>query len=57
MFLALGIIIALGLFLIWFAGSFLYRPIGKLFKRMYKDAKETVEQIDEEDRPKEEENK
>ena len=57
MFPALAILIALALFLIWFAGSFLYRPIGKLFKRMYKDAKETVEQIDEEDRPKEEENK
>lgn len=53
---ALLIIIGLTLFFIWFAGSFLYRPIGKLFKRMYKDAKETVEQIDEEDRLKEENN-
>jgi hypothetical protein len=57
MFLALAIIIALVLFFIWFAGSFLYRPIGKLFKRMYKDAKETIEQTDKEDLPKEEENK
>ncbi len=57
MFPALAILIALALFFIWFAGSFLYRPIGKVFKRMYRDAKETVEQIDEEDRPKEEENK
>ena len=57
MFLALAIIIALVLFFIWFAGSFLYRPIGKLFKRMYKDAKETIEQTDKEDLPSEEENK
>jgi F0F1-type ATP synthase membrane subunit b/b' len=54
---ALLIIIALVVFLIWFAGSFLYRPIGKLFKRMYKDAKETIEQTDKEDLPSEEENK
>lgn len=54
MFLALAIIGVLILFFIWFAGSFVYRPIGKLFKRMYKDAREAVEQTDEEDHPKEE---
>ena len=35
-------LIVLGLFLFWLLCSFLYRPIGKLFSRLFKDAKEAM---------------
>ena len=44
--LILGIIAAA--FLLWLLCSFLYRPIGKLFTRLISDAKEAIEETDNE---------
>lgn len=44
--LILGIIAAA--FLLWLLCSFLYRPIGKLFARLVNDAKEAIEETDNE---------
>jgi hypothetical protein len=31
----------------WFLCSFAYRPIGKLFRRIFKEAKDEIEKYDE----------
>lgn len=35
-------LICIGLFLVWLLCSFLYRPIGRLFSRLFNDAKEAM---------------
>jgi hypothetical protein len=32
---------------LWFLCSFAYRPIGKLFRRIFKEAKDEIEKYDE----------
>lgn len=32
---------------IWFLCSFAYRPVGKLFRRVYKEARDEIEKYDE----------
>ena len=32
---------------IWFLCSFVYRPVGKLFRRVYKEAMDEIEKYDE----------
>lgn len=36
-------LVLLGTFLVWLTFSFLYQPIGRLFGRLIKDAKEAME--------------
>lgn len=44
---ALGIIIIVTIILLWFLLAFLYKPIGKLFYRIYKDAMDEITKEDE----------
>lgn len=44
---ALGIIIIVTIILLWFLLAFLYKPIGKLFYRIYKDAMDEIKNEDE----------
>lgn len=44
---ALGIIIIVTIILLWFLLAFLYKPIGKLFHRIYKDAMDEITKEDE----------
>ena len=37
----------IGAVLLWFLLSFAYRPIGKLFRRIFKEAKDEIEKHDE----------
>ena len=36
-------------FLVWLLGSFLYRPIGKIVKKLFEKADTEISYIDEED--------
>ena len=44
---ALLIIVVLSMILLWFLLAFLYRPVGKLFYRIYKDAMDEITKEDE----------
>ena len=44
---AMMIIIVLSVVLLWFLLAFLYKPIGKLFYRIYKDAIDEIKSEDE----------
>ena len=44
---ALLLIIIVGIILLWFLLAFLYKPIGKLFYRIYKDAIDEITSEDE----------
>lgn len=44
----LWLLIILGVALLWLLLSCLYRPIGKFFKRLFKDASDEMNREDEE---------
>lgn len=41
------LLIILAAVALWFLCSFAYRPIGKLFRRIFKEAKDEIEKYDE----------
>ena len=45
---ALLVLIAIGVILIYLLASFLYRPIGKFFYRIFKDVKDAIKDEEEE---------
>lgn len=51
---ALLILIILLLIAIWFLASFLYKPLGKLIHSIWKDAIDTMNENDEENKKREE---
>lgn len=43
---AFYILVILGLIVFWFLASFLFKPFGKLGYRIWKDAKDAIEEED-----------
>lgn len=43
---AFYILVILGLVLLWFLLAFLFKPVGKLFHAIWKDAIDAIEEVD-----------
>ena len=43
---AFYILVILGVVLLWFLLAFMFKPIGKFFHRLYQDAVDAIEEVD-----------
>lgn len=43
---AFYLLVFLGIVLLWFLLAFMYKPIGKFFHRIWKDAVDAIEEVD-----------
>lgn len=50
---AFYILVILGVVLLWFLLSFMFKPVGKFFHRLYQDAADAINEVDDKENTKE----
>lgn len=52
---AFYILVALGIVLLWFLLAFVFKPVGKFFYRLWQDAVDAINEVDDKENTKEQE--